>query len=179
MGSCTRTSSRCATRSRTACTDTPAPRRAPASQPGPCSLRTPPSSYPARYPGHGTRSVSALLRGAARQIQAPSAAHPPACVSARVRVCAHCPSSQLVISVAALLGLARVVEPVYGSKEFLKFIAVVCGGLHRLRGTCRQSQSTRHDLQPHSHHQQQTVQQQGISSSKCLACMNSTVNRHV
>lgn len=30
-----------------------------------------------------------------------------------------------MISVAALLGLARVVEPVYGSKEFLKFIAVV------------------------------------------------------
>jgi membrane associated rhomboid family serine protease len=41
------------------------------------------------------------------------------------RLTHKCSLSQLAINVVALILLARLVEPVYGSKEFLKFLFVV------------------------------------------------------
>lgn len=43
-------------------------------------------------------------------------------------------SLQLAVSVAALLALSRVIEPVYGSHEYLKFLAIVDTAAVRLIG---------------------------------------------
>lgn len=41
-------------------------------------------------------------------------------------------SVQMILSVTALLALSRVIEPVYGSQEYLKFLAIVNAAAVRL-----------------------------------------------
>jgi Eukaryotic integral membrane protein (DUF1751) len=56
-------------------------------------------------------------------------------------------SVQMILSVTALLALSRVIEPVYGSREYLKFLAIVNAAAVRL-AACSLQPALVHHMRP-------------------------------